>query len=72
VYFSNFHPVITYGVIFWGNYLTVMKYSLDERIIIEYILGIYNGKMWLDWMYLVQDREVWCVLVNMVMNLLVP
>jgi hypothetical protein len=26
----------------------------------------------LEWIHLAQDKDQWCVLVNMVMNLLVP
>jgi hypothetical protein len=45
--------------------------DIDGRIILEWNLK----EIWwvgVDWMHLVQDRDQWRVLVNMVMNLWVP
>jgi hypothetical protein len=39
--------------------------GLDEKIILEWILG-WEG---VDWMHLAQDRDQWLTVVNMVMNL---
>jgi len=43
--------------------------GMDGRIILEWILGKYDGEVWTD---LTQDRDLWQVLVNMEMDLQVP
>jgi len=44
--------------------------GIDERIILRWIFGKWEGGM--DWIDLAEDRDRWQALVNMVMNLLIP
>jgi hypothetical protein len=46
--------------------------GVDGRIILEWTLGKYDGKIWTGCIYLVQDRDQWWALVNTVINLSVP
>jgi hypothetical protein len=45
--------------------------GVDGRIILEWIL-VKKGWEGVDWIHLVQDKEQWRAVVNMVMNLRVP
>jgi hypothetical protein len=59
---------------FWSENLKGSDYledvGIDGKIMLEWIFG--NRWEGLDWMHLAQGRDQWKVLVNMVINLLVP
>jgi hypothetical protein len=84
VYYSYFHSLLIFGIIFWGN-------SPFSRILVGKPEGkrplgrprcrwVDNIKMdlreigWsrVDWMDMAQDRDQWRALVNTVLNLRVP
>jgi hypothetical protein len=46
--------------------------GVDGRIILEWILGKWGGKVWTGCMHLAQARDQWQAVVNTVMNLRVP
>jgi hypothetical protein len=43
--------------------------GIDRRIILRWIFRKWGG---MDWIELAQDRDMWQVLVNVVLNLRVP
>jgi len=62
-----------YTLFWWGNLRErdhLEDPDVDGRIILRWIFRKWNGCM--DWICLAQDRDVWRVLVNAIMNLQFP
>jgi hypothetical protein len=65
------HTEVWWGNLREGDHLEVT--GIGGRIILRWIFRKWNGGVGdLDWIYLVQDRDRWQAVVNVVMNLLVP
>jgi hypothetical protein len=64
------HTGFWWGNLREGDYLE--DTGIGGRIILRWIYRIWDGVVGgMDWIYLVQDRDRWRALVNVVMNLLV-
>ena len=48
------------------------RLSVDRRIILKQNFKKWDGEHGMDWIHLAQDRDRWLILVNAVMNLLIP
>ena len=59
----------------WGNLRErnhLKDPSIDGRIILRWIIRMWDGGGGMYWIDLAQDRDGWWALVNVVMNLQVP